>query len=67
MIDNPINLGYFIFKQNLIKDIKKNKTWINFLHNLSKRNQMITHVTKRKFFAFDSPREYFEIKSSFIK
>ena len=67
LIDNPINLGYFIFKQNLIKDIKKNKTWINFLHNLSKRNQMITHVTKRKFFAFDSPREYFEIKSSFIK
>ena len=67
LIDNPINLGYFIFKQNLIKDVKKNKTWINFLHNLSKRNQMITHVTKRKFFAFDSPREYFEIKSSFIK
>ena len=67
LIDNPINLGYFIFKQELIKDIKKNKKWVNFLYNLSKKNQMITHVTNKKFFSFDSPREYFEIKSRFIK
>ncbi len=67
LIENPINLGYFIFKQNVIADIKKNKTWINFLHNLSKKKQLVTHVTKKQFFAFDSPREYFEIKSTFIK
>tara|TARA_Y100001958_G_C21007048_1_gene388598 strand:+ start:66 stop:758 length:693 start_codon:yes stop_codon:yes gene_type:complete len=67
VIDDPINLGYFVFKKVLIKEIKKNKSWISFLRNISKKKQMITHVTKNKFFSFDSPREYFEIKSKFIK
>ena len=67
VIDDPINLGYFVFKKVLIKEIKKNKSWISFLRNISKKKQMITHVTNNKFFSFDSPREYFEIKSKFIK
>lgn len=67
IIKNPINLGYFIFKKELITEIKKNKSWISFLKKLSKNSQMILHVTKNNFFSFDSPREYFEIKSKFIK
>ena len=67
IIKDPINLGYFIFKKELITEIQKNKSWINFLKKISKNNQMITHITKNKYFSFDSPREYFEIKSKFIK
>ena len=36
VIDDPINLGYFVFKKVLIKEIKKNKSWISFLRNISK-------------------------------
>ena len=59
--------GGFFGSLNLIKEIKKNKSWINFLTKISKKKQMVTHVTNKKFFSFDSPREYFEIKSRFIK
>ncbi len=67
IIDDTINLGYFVFKKDLIKEIKKNKSWINFLTKISKKKEMVTHITNKKFFSFDSPREYFEIKSRFIK
>ncbi len=67
IIKDPINLGYFIFKKELITVMKKNKSWIDFLKKVSKNSQMITHITKNKYFSFDSPREYFEIKSKFIK
>ncbi len=66
-IKDPINLGYFVFSHKLIKKINSNNLWIKFLHNLTKRQEMITHITNKKHFSFDSPREYFEIKSNFIK
>lgn len=67
IIKEPINLGYFIFDKKLKKKINSNKLWINFLYNLTKNQEMITHITNKKYFSFDSPREYFEIKSKFIK
>ena len=67
LLNDPINLGYFIFKNSLIREIKKNKKWINFLKKIVRKNQIITQTTDKKFFSFDSPREYFEIKSNFIR
>lgn len=67
ILNDPINLGYFIFKKDLLKIIKKSKRWVSFLNMMTENNQMITQVTNKNFFSFDSPREYFEIKSRFIK
>ena len=65
LIKNPINLGYFIFKKKLISEINTSKSWINFLNKLIKGKKIFTNVTNKKYFSFDNPREYNEIKTKF--
>ena len=65
LIKNPINLGYFIFKKNLISEIKTSKSWINFLNKLIKNKKIFTTITNKKYFSFDSPIEYNEISTKF--
>jgi NDP-sugar pyrophosphorylase family protein len=65
IIKNPINLGYFIFNKNLIKEISLSDTWIKFLETLSKNKKMKLFITSKKYFSFDSPVEYREIKHKF--
>jgi NDP-sugar pyrophosphorylase family protein len=68
IIKDPINLGYFIFKRELIKDINKSKTWNIFLKKLIKRKKIKSFlIPKVKHFTFDTPQEYFHIKSKIIK
>ena len=67
IIQNPINLGYFIFKKKLIKEICKSKSWAIFLDKISKKNKMLIQLTNKKFFSFDTPRDYFDIKSKFMR
>ena len=65
-IQEPINLGYFLFKKNLVSNIKKNNTWVKFLENLTKNKKLFINITDKKYFTFDSPRDYHEIKTRFI-
>ena len=65
IIQDPINLGNFIFKNKVLKKIHTSKSWINFL-NRSSKNKISIFITKKKYFTFDSPREYNEIKTTFI-
>ena len=65
LVKNPINLGYFIFKKELILEINTSKSWINFLNKLIKNKRIFTNITNKKYFSFDSPREYNEINTKF--
>lgn len=38
LYENPLNLGYFIFKKEIFEKVKKIKSWIFFLKYLSKKN-----------------------------
>lgn len=68
IIKDPINLGYFIFNRKLIKDINKSRTWNIFLKKLIKKKKIKSYVVpKIKHFTFDTPQEYFDIKSKIIK
>tara|TARA_B100000214_G_scaffold360912_1_gene323775 strand:+ start:1111 stop:1800 length:690 start_codon:yes stop_codon:yes gene_type:complete len=64
-IQDPINLGYFLFKKKLMNNIKKNNSWVKFLENLSKSKKLFINITDKKYFTFDSPRDYHEIKTRF--
>jgi NDP-sugar pyrophosphorylase family protein len=66
IIDNPINLGYFFFKNKVLRDINKSKSWLNFLNNLAKKRKLSVLITNKEYFTFDSPREYNEIKTTFV-
>ena len=66
IIQQPINLGYFIFKKHTLRMLKKNKSWLNFLNNFTKNKKLATIITKKEYFTFDSPRDYHEIKTKFI-
>jgi NDP-sugar pyrophosphorylase family protein len=66
ILKNPINLGYFIFKNKTLLLIKKSYTWHNFLSKISNSKKLYNFITNKKFFAFDTPREYNEIKTTFI-
>lgn len=66
IIKNPINLGYFLFKNQVLNNINKNKTWLDFLNNLAKKKKLSVLITNKKYFTFDSPREYSEIKTNFL-
>lgn len=66
IIKDPINLGYFIFKKETLKMLKKNKKWISFLNNFSNKKKLVTMITSKSYFTFDSPRDYNEIKTKFI-
>ena len=66
IIQEPINLGYFIFKKNTLGMLNKNSNWLNFLNNFTKQKKLKTIITKKEYFTFDSPRDYHEIKTKFI-
>ena len=66
-IQDPINLGYFLFRKNLIKNIKSQSLWVKFLENLSKSGKFTTTVTDKKYFSFDNPVEYNQVKKKIIK
>jgi len=65
IIQDPINLGNFIFRNKVLKKIHRSKSWIDFL-NRSSKNKISIFITKKEYFTFDSPREYNEIKTTFI-
>ena len=67
LVTDPINLGYFLFKKDLIPEINRNSSWIKFLEKIVKTKKLILKITNKKYFSFDSPREYDEIKTKFIK
>jgi len=66
ILKNPINLGYFILKNKSLRLINKSHSWSEFLNKISKSKKLYTFITKKNFFAFDTPREYNEIKTTFI-
>ena len=66
-IQDPINLGYFLFRKSLIKNIKSQSLWVKFLENLSKSGKFTTTVTNKKYFSFDDPVEYNQVKKKIIK
>ena len=66
IIQEPINLGYFIFKKNTLGMLNRNSNWLNFLNNFTKQKKLTTIITKKEYFTFDSPRDYHEIKTKFI-
>jgi len=68
IIKDPINLGYFIFNKKLIKDINESRTWNIFLKKVIKKKKIKSYVVNKiKHFTFDTPQEYFDIKSKIIK
>ena len=48
-----------------MNNIKKNNSWVKFLENLSKSKKLFINITDKKYFTFDSPRDYHEIKTRF--
>ena len=46
--------------------LNKNKKWIIFLNNFTKKKKLVTIITNKEYFTFDSPRDYHEIKTKFI-
>ena len=67
LIPDPINLGYFLFKQDLIIKINKSNSWKKFIEKISKNNSLNLKITNKKYYSFDNPGEYHEIKTKFIK
>jgi glucose-1-phosphate cytidylyltransferase len=65
IIKSPINLGYFLFRKKLVKQIFQFNSWVKFLETLSKKKKMELFITNKKYFSFDSPVEYNEIKKKF--
>ena len=65
IIKSPINLGYFLFHKKLVKQIFQFNSWVKFLETLSKKKKMELFITNKKYFSFDSPVEYNEIKKKF--
>jgi|TARA_B110000285_G_C14938763_1_gene520935 NDP-sugar pyrophosphorylase family protein len=66
LIPEPINLGYFLIKKDLIPMINNHKSWLSFVQKLSKSRKLNIKITDKKYFSFDSPREYQEVKTKFI-
>jgi glucose-1-phosphate cytidylyltransferase len=62
----PINLGYFIFKKSILEIVNKSSSWIKFIDKLINKKKLFLNITNKKYFSFDSPRDYNEIKSRFI-
>ena len=65
IIKSPINLGYFLFQKTLVKQIFQFNSWVKFLETLSKKKKMELFITNKKYFSFDSPVEYNDIKKKF--
>ena len=63
VIKDPINLGYFLFNKKILIKIMKFKKWINFLEKLAKSKKLKLLITNKKYFSFDNPTEYKEIKN----
>ena len=66
VIKDPINIGYFLFNKKILIKIMKFKKWINFLEKLAKSKKLKLLITNKKYFSFDNPTEYKEIKSGII-
>jgi NDP-sugar pyrophosphorylase family protein len=68
LIKNPINLGFFIFNNKIISDINNSKSWEKFLKKIIKKRKIRAFIdSKTKHFTFDTPGEYYNIKSKIIK
>jgi NDP-sugar pyrophosphorylase family protein len=65
IIKDPINLGYFLFKKELISKFFKYNSWEEFLKNLAKSKKIKLFITNQKYFSFDNPSEYNKIKNVF--
>ena len=63
IIKDPINLGYFLFNKEILNKIMKFKKWVNFLEMLAKSKKLKLLITTKKYFSFDNPTEYKEIKN----
>ena len=66
IIPEPINLGYFLLKKDLIKIVSTHSSWLSFVKNIAKSKKLKIKITDKKYFSFDSPREYHEVKTKFI-
>ena len=62
----PINLGYFLFTKNTLPIVLKYNKWIKLLEEMIKNKKLILKITNKKYFSFDSPTEYHEIKTKFV-
>jgi len=65
ILKTPINLGYFLLKFKQKNNVLKHKNWLKFLNSMNKKNLIHTKITNKKFFAFDNPGEYLEMKTKF--
>lgn len=62
----PINLGYFLFNKEVLSIILKYTKWIQFLKAIVKNKKLVLKITDKKYFSFDRPTEYHEIKTTFV-
>jgi NDP-sugar pyrophosphorylase family protein len=65
IIKSPINLGYFLFQKTLVNQIFQYNNWVKFLETISKKKKIELFITNKKYFSFDSPVEYKDIKKKF--